>query len=310
MPLQVVVGAGPTGVATATLLAERGDQVRLVSRSGTSSPVQGVEAVAADATDSKQVAELARGAQTLFNCAMPRYDSWPQLFPPINNALLSAAAEVGSDYVLVGNAYGYPPATGPITESMPLAPTTRKGRVRAQMWEEALGAHQAGRVRVTELRSSDYVGAGAISIFTLTAAPQILQGETATIPMELDVAHTWTTTDDVARALVAITENDISWGRAWHTPAVAPLSVRELSARFATVAGVEGYGLVSMSLEMLEEIGRSDSIVAELVEMSYLHRRPFVLDSTETEAVFGIRPGDFDESLRAMADQLSTVVAS
>jgi nucleoside-diphosphate-sugar epimerase len=164
MSLQVVIGAGPTGAATAALLAKRGDEVRLVSRSGTGSPAQGVEAVAADATDSTQIAELARGAQTVFNCAMPRYDSWPTLFPPINTALLNAAAEVGSDYVLVGNAYGYAPADGPITESTPIAPTTRKGRVRAQLWDEALAAHKAGRVRVTELRSSDYVGAGAISI--------------------------------------------------------------------------------------------------------------------------------------------------
>jgi nucleoside-diphosphate-sugar epimerase len=127
--------------------------------------------------------------------------------------------------------------------------------------------------------------------------------------MELDVPHTWTATDDVARALVAIRDNDNSWGRAWHTPAGAPLSARELSARFAAVAGVDDYELVSMSLETLEGIGRTDSIVAELVEMSYLHRRPFVLDSTETQAVLGVEPSDLDLSLRAMATHLSKVAA-
>ncbi len=35
MALHVIVGAGPVGTATANLLAERGEQVRVVTRRGT-----------------------------------------------------------------------------------------------------------------------------------------------------------------------------------------------------------------------------------------------------------------------------------
>src|SRR2546430_4109535 len=40
----------------------------------------------------------------------------------------------------------------PLTEAAPLAATGPKGRVRARVWQDALAAHQAGRVRVTEVR--------------------------------------------------------------------------------------------------------------------------------------------------------------
>ena len=51
----------------------------------------------------------------------------------------------------------------PITEATPLAATGRKGRVRARVWQDALAAHQAGRVRVAEVRAADFVGPGAQS---------------------------------------------------------------------------------------------------------------------------------------------------
>ena len=51
----------------------------------------------------------------------------------------------------------------PMTEATPLAATGRKGRIRARVWQDALAAHQAGRVRVTEVRAADFIGPGAQS---------------------------------------------------------------------------------------------------------------------------------------------------
>jgi hypothetical protein len=42
----------------------------------------------------------------------------------------------------------------PMTEDLPMAPNTVTGRIRAQVWQEAIAAHRAGRVRVTEVRAS------------------------------------------------------------------------------------------------------------------------------------------------------------
>jgi hypothetical protein len=73
-------------------------------------------------------------------------------------SLLAAAEQTGADYVMVGNAYGYGPVDGPMTEDLPLAATTSKGRVRARMWLDAKAAHGAGRVRAAEVRAHDFLG--------------------------------------------------------------------------------------------------------------------------------------------------------
>ena len=62
----------------------------------------------------------------------------------------------------MSNLYGYGPVDGPITQKTPLAATHPKLRLRAQMWQDALAAHEAGRIRTTEVRASDYIEANSL----------------------------------------------------------------------------------------------------------------------------------------------------
>ncbi|NUS10103.1 MAG: NAD-dependent epimerase/dehydratase family protein, partial [Streptomyces sp.] len=233
MTTAVVVGAGATGSATAALFARSGVRVRLVSRRGLGPVLPGVERVAADATDADRLTGLTTGADVLVNCAMPPYDDWPAGFPPLASALLSAAERTGAGYVMLGNLYGYGAVDGPFTADLPLAPNSVKGRVRARMWEDALAAHEAGRARVTEVRASDFLGAGAYSPFTILVGDAVLAGLPAAYPGDLDAPHAWCYTGDVAATLVAAAGHPDSWGRAWHVPPASQLPVRGLAARLA-----------------------------------------------------------------------------
>ncbi|MEU8137037.1 NAD-dependent epimerase/dehydratase family protein [Streptodolium elevatio] len=303
MPLHVITGAGATGVATAQLLAESGERVRIVSRSGRGPEHPLVERVAADVTDADRLTELLSGARTLYNCAAPAYDRWREEFPPLADALLTAAERAGTDYVMLGNIYGYGPFEGPLRPEQPMAPTTGKGRVRADMWHRALAAHEAGRVRVTEIRASDYLGPHAFSLYNLMVTPYLLAGEEALYPADLDVAHSWTYTGDVARTLVAAAAGpDEVWGRAWFVPSVSDASARELTARLAEVANTPAPRLERMGADALAQLAAQDSVMAEIEEMQYLDDRDCVLDASETEAVLGVKPAALDDVLREMAD--------
>lgn len=302
MPLKVVVGAGATGVPTALLLAEAGHQVRLVSRRGSGPAHPSVELVRADATDTARLAQIARGAATIYNCAMPPYDKWPALWPPFAAALLSAAERTGADYVMVGNAYGYGPVDGPMTEDLPLAATTSKGRVRAQMWLDAKAAFDAGRVRATEVRAHDFLGPGAVSYFTLTVQPAILAGKEATFfPADLDAPHSWTYTVDTARTVVVAGEHPESWGRAWHVPSTADLSVGELTGLLAEAAGTAPAALTTMTMDELAALAASESIVAEVTEMLYMIKQPAVLDSAKTRQLLGVEATPIEDVVAEIA---------
>ncbi|MFE2865732.1 NAD-dependent epimerase/dehydratase family protein [Embleya sp. NPDC059259] len=299
-PHHVVVGAGATGTATALLLAGSGERVRVFTRRGTGPDHPLIERHAVDATDAARLVELTQGAETLFNCAMPAYHRWPTDWPPLAGALLTAAERTGARYVMLGNVYGYGPVDGPMTEDLPMAPSTVKGRVRAAMWTDALAAHDAGRVRVTEVRASDFVGAGANSLYNFLVVPHVLAGTPAALPGNLDAAQSWTYTGDVARTLVAAARSARSWGRAWHVPS-STRSIRATTARLAALTGSPEPRLTRMTAEEVRTIGRRDPIMAEVEEMLYLTEGDSTLDATLTTRILGVTATPLDTALSEFA---------
>ncbi|GMA86682.1 hypothetical protein GCM10025868_19320 [Angustibacter aerolatus] len=214
-------------------------------------------------------------------------------------ALLTAVERTGADYVMLGNTYGYGPVEGPMTEDLPMSATTVKGRVRAQMWQDALAAHEAGRVRVTEVRSAGFLGPGPVGAYALFVAAAVLAGEEASYPGDLDAPHTWNYTEDIARTLVAASGADRAWGRAWHVPATSSVSVRRLTEQAAEPgwrrrpsappSAPPGSGRAWL--------GRS-RCSASLLEMLYSNESPHILDSAFTQEVLGVRPTPLDAVLR------------
>jgi len=300
MSLHVIVGSGEVGTTTARELLAQGHRVRVVTRSGSGLEHPEVERVAADATDAVRLSELATGAAALYNCANPPYHRWPQEWPPLATALLTAAERTGAGLVTMSNLYGYGPIDGPMTEDLPLSATTVKGRVRAQMWRDAYAAHAAGRIRATEARASDFIGAGARSLFNDMIAPAVLAGKVATAPVNFDVPHSVTFTGDVGRTMAVLGTDERAWGRAWHVPTAPATTMRDLADRLAALAGAPSPRLRRMPGFVLRLGGLLQPTAREFMEMRYQFERPFVLDSSAATATFGLKPTDLDDALRTM----------
>jgi len=298
MSLHVIVGAGPVGTAAARLLSERGERVRVVSRRGTGPEHVAIERVAADATDASRLSALAAGAVALYNCANPLYHRWLTDWPSLASALLVAAERSGAVLATVSNLYGYGPVDAPITPATPLAATHPKLRLRARMWRDALAAHQAGRIRATEVRGSDYIEAN--SIFTFVLAAPLSAGKRAYVPAALDVPHSWTSIADVAETLVMVATREQAWGQAWLVPTNAALTVRELATRFTTLRGLPAPMLTAVPYPALWAAGLFSPLMRELRATNYQWTRPFVLDSTLTEQTFGVTPTPIETALAAV----------
>ncbi|MGW6279870.1 NAD-dependent epimerase/dehydratase family protein [Kribbella sp. NPDC055071] len=300
MPLQVVVGAGPVGTATARLLAAHGEQVRVITRSG--SGPDGVERVAADASDPATLARHVEGATAIFSCAGPAYHRWASDWPPLGTALIHAAETSGAVLVTTGNLYGYGAVDAPMTEETPLHPNSVKGQVRAKLWADALAAHQAGRIRTAEVRGSDYLGAGAVTPFSVMVLPKVISGGRGSIPADLDAPHSWTYVDDVARTLITVAADPNAWGRPWHVPSPEPVSIRALATRAAELAGAPAARVATMPTIALRLAGLFNPTARAMVETQYQWQRPFVLDSSAATVAFGIKPTSVDDALQASID--------
>jgi len=297
-PTHVIVGAGAIGTALALLLAEQDEQVRVVTRSGSGPQHPRVERVAADATDAGRLTELATGAGALYNCASPPYHRWTTDWPPLAAALLTAAERSGAVLATASNLYGYGPCPMPMTESTPLATTTRKGLVRAGMWRDALAAHEAGRVRITEVRGSDYLGVSPNSFMHDRAVPALLAGKTVRVLGDPDAPHTWTWTGDIARLLAVAARDERAWGRAWHAPSHDPVTPRQLVADLCRAADVDQVEVKPLPAAMIRLAGLFSPLLRELPEVAYQHDRPFVMDSSAAQALFDLKPTPWETILR------------
>jgi nucleoside-diphosphate-sugar epimerase len=298
----VVLGAGPVGTAVAGLLADAGHAVRLVSRSGSGPEHRNVERVPADAADAKRLAELSRGATALYNCVNPPYHRWPTDWPPIASALLHAAQASGAVLATVSNLYVYGPVDAPMTEQTPLAATGTKGRVRRQMWLDALAAHEAGRVRVTEVRGSDYLGPHVQGHVADAAVTRLLAGKPVYVVGEPSAPHSWTATKDVARTLVRVAADERGWGRAWHVPSNEPRTLREVVADLCALAGVRPVDVRRIPAVVRHGGRLVVPFMRELPEVMHQHERPWVLDSSAAQETFGLAPTAWPQILQQVLD--------
>ncbi|MFD7640164.1 NAD-dependent epimerase/dehydratase family protein [Kitasatospora sp. NPDC059795] len=298
MGKHVVVGAGPVGSATARLLAERGEEVVVVTRTAASAvPLEGVRRRQLDASDAQALGEAVEGAEVLYNCANPPYHRWPEVWPPLAAALLTAAERSGAVLATVSNLYGYGAVDGPMSPETPLRPVDPKGEVRAAMWREALAAHRAGRVRATEVRGSDYLAANAAGVLDGRAFSRALAGRTVQVLGDPDAPHSWTAPQDVARLLVAVGADERAWGRAWHVPSNPPRSQRQVIAELCAAADRPAAKVARIPRPVLALLGLANPTIRSARGTAYQFERPFVIDDTATRETFGLAPTPWEEML-------------
>jgi nucleoside-diphosphate-sugar epimerase len=299
MDRHVIVGAGAVGRHTANHLIAAGHEVRMVTRSGGGPDLVGLERVAADASDPAALTRLTDGAAALYNCANPGdYTTWATVWPPLAASLLATAEATGAVLVTMSNLYGYGPVDGPMTEATPLAATGKKGRIRAQMWTDALAAHEAGRARVTEARASDFWGPeGGNDHLGWRFMPKLLAGKRLTHIASPDVPHSWTYLPDVGRTLATLGTDERAWGKAWHVPTLPPQSYRRMAELLAAEAGAPAPKISTLPRWLQRGLGVAVPLLRELEEVHHQFAEPFVLDSSATTETFGVEPTPLDEAL-------------
>jgi nucleoside-diphosphate-sugar epimerase len=299
MALHVIVGKGPVGTTTAEELVARGHSVRVLSRSGGRS-TDAVEHRRVDAADVDAVASAARGAAALYNAVNPAYHRWPTDWPPVAAALLAAAERTGAVLVTMSNLYGYGRPSGPMTPESPLAASDAKGVVRARMWTEALAAHAAGRVRMTEARAADFVGPqvpGDHSHLT-RQLPALRRGRRAWVIGDPDALRGWSYLPDVAATLATLGTDQRALGRAWHVPS-AIRSQRQAITDLAAAMRVGPVAVTGIPWPVLRAVGLAVPLMREVVDVRHQFDQEYVIDATATTKTFGLTATPWDEVVRA-----------
>ena len=285
--LQVVLGTGPLGLAVARHLVARGEPVRVANRSGRADLPGAVEVVAADVATAGEAKRACDGASVVYHCANPPYAQWPDLHPPLMEAIIGGAAAAQAKLVFGDNFYAYGPVDGPFTEDLPSLATGPNGRTRAWVAETLLRADEAGRVRATIGRGSDFFGPHAhLSTVGDRVFARAMEGKPAQVLGDPDAPHTVTYLEDFARALVTLGEREDALGQVWHVPNAETVTMRRFVQMVFEAAGRPPR--LRAAPRWVISLGALFSPTLRAVkEQLYQSERPWVVDSSRFERTFG-----------------------
>lgn len=289
--LHVVFGSGQIGTRIATQLLAAGKRVRVISRRP--SPPPGAESAAADAREPAAAAAAAEGARVIYDTTNPLYQHWKRELLPLGAGPLHAAKVTGAQLVALDCLYMYGAPTGPMTETTPMKPVSKKGELRKQLAELRLGAVARGEAHVAIARASDFFGPGLPSSWWSERFFQrVLAGKTGECVGDPDQRHSYTYAEDVARAMVALGgATDIDG--VWHVPTVTAETTRQLADRVGRALDVK-ITLRPFSRLALRAIGLFAPFMGEVPEMIYQFEMPYLLDDSKFRARFDLSPTPID----------------
>jgi len=300
--MDVVIGTGPLGLAVVRELLAKGKRVRVVNKSGKADVPGNVEVKGGDIGDPEFAREVCRLAQAIYLCAKPPYHEMADKFQPIMDGAIEAAAATQARLIYADSLYAYGPASGPLTEDLPYAATGRKGKARARLAMQLMAAHQAGKVRATIGRASDFFGPGVIqSAVGERVFGFALAGKAASVTGNPDARHTYTFINDFARGLVTLSEHDEALGQTWHVPSAETLTTREFIALVFEELG-KPVKIQVAPLWLISLLGIFDPVIREVPEILYQSEQPFVVDHSRYERAFGADTTPHREAIRRTLD--------
>jgi nucleoside-diphosphate-sugar epimerase len=299
--LHVVLGAGQVGARVADLLLDGGARVRQVRRGAPGPARPGLEWVQGDITDPAVAAAAGRGAAVVYDCMNPAYHQWADHLLPLGRAAVRTAASSGARLVALDCLYMYGLPAGPIAETSPLAPCSRKGALRVELGAMRMDAHARGDVQVAIGRASDFFGADLpYSLFSDRFYRRILAGKAAEVMGDPDMPHSYTYVDDIARALITLGEDERALGHVWHLPTAPAETTRALMQRMARALDVR-IDVTGVPRLLVRALGLVSPFMREVAEMMYQWQAPFVIDDSRFRATFGYGATPVDDQVRRTA---------
>lgn len=300
--MQVILGAnGVIGRELAARLPAYTDRVRLVSRAPRRVN-EADELVAADLLDAHATAEAVRGAEVAYLVAGLKYDArvWQDQWPRVMRHAIDACARHGCALVFFDNVYAYGRVAGPMTESTPYDPCSRKGEVRARIATLLMDEVARGMLRGMIVRAADFYGPGATQSLThATVIERLKAKKTPQWVGDARAVHTFTYTPDAAESVARLGNRPEAFGQVWHAVSSAEAMTGEQFARIACELAGRPYRLQVAPRWMLQLMGAFAPVLRENMEMLYQFEHAYRFDSRKAEQALGMTATPYREGIAA-----------
>lgn len=303
--MQTILGAGGAiGKELAKALAEYTKSIRLVSRNPRKVN-ETDELFPADLTKKENVFKAVEGSEVVYLTAGFSYNInvWRNTWPSVMRNVIDACKSFNARLVFFDNIYMYDPAhMDHITEETPVNPSSKKGKVRAEIAGMLLDETKKGSLKALIARSADFYGPSIqnTSVLTETVFKNLASGKKANWFVSLKYKHSYTYTPDAGKAVAILGNTDDAYNQVWHLPTAGnPMNGKEWIEAIARELLVKPRVMIA-SRFMIRMLGLFNPIMREFVEMLYQYDRDYVFISKKFEERFQFLPTSYEEGIKTI----------
>lgn len=301
--MQVILGSGGAiGIELAKELKKYTSTVRLASRNPQKINDDD-KMVTCDLSKLEMVENAVAGCEVAYLVAGLPYRTkvWQYQWPLIMKNVIDACKKHNTKLVFFDNIYMYNPnKLAPMTEQTEFFPSSKKGKVRAQIAKMILDEISSGELEALIARSADFYGPGIKNSVLNEAVFNNLKNEKkANWFCSTSKLHNFTFTPDAAKATALLGNTNSAFGQTWHLPTATPISGKEWIVKIAKELGAEPKIQVAPTF-LIRLLGLFNPIMKEFVEMLYQYNRDYDFNSSKFENAFKIKPTSIDEGIKQM----------
>lgn len=301
--MQTILGSsGIIGIELAKELPKYTDKVRLVARNP-KKVNESDELVKADLLDYEQLKNAISKSEVVYVTIGFEYSTkvWQETWPKFMKNVIEICKDEGCKLVFFDNVYMYDENyLGKMTESTPINPPSKKGKVRTEVANMIMDAVKNHGLKALIARSADFYGPGipkSTSLLNETVFKPLNSGKKANWLCSTEYKHSFTYTADAGKATALLGNSDKAYGQVWHLPTAAnPLTGKELITLAADKLGATPK-IQLASRFIVKIMGLFMPIMRESVEMLYQYDRDYVFDSAKFENEFGITPTSYEDGI-------------
>lgn len=301
--MQTILGSGGAiGVELAKALRNYTSEIRLVSRHP-EKVNETDELLAADLLNEDAVRKAVKGSSVVYVTVGFQYSVkvWKESWPKFIGAVIRACEEFQSKLVFFDNIYMYDPNyLNKMTEETPVNPSSKKGKIRAEIAKMIMEEAGAGKLTALIARSADFYGPKikSTSVLTETVFNPLSKGKRAMWMSSVRFKHSYTYTPDAGKATALLGNTEDAYGRVWHLPTASePFTGKEWMETIAGELGVNAKYNVLPKF-MLRLLGLFVPVMKEMVEMIYQYDRDYVFKSDKFEKRFDFKPTPYIQGIR------------
>lgn len=305
--IHTIFGAGgPVANALTKQLIDHNETIRLVSRRPSTITGKNVTWQKADLLNYAEVLTAAKGSDVIYLCAGLVYNAkiWQQQWPVIMQNMINAAKETGARLIFFDNVYMHGQVNGPMTETTPYNPISKKGEVRAKIATQLMDEVKKGNIKASIIRGADFYGAESMnSFFDSMVLAKYAKGEKAQWIGKAKTLHSFSYIPDCGKAMYLLGQNPESDNQIWHVPTAPAITGNQFMELAAEIFKTKtAYSTINKL--MMQLFGLINPMVKSSVEMYYQYNHDYIFNSDKFEKHFNVKPTSYRDGIHHLSETL------